>query len=401
MAHLDGTAELTPKGTPANWPRILYVTPFWHGEAASAAEWRAVQIARALQQIAALEVVVLGDVESCPNESWAQKVNWLVNPRTATPHGIGVNQTTLQRLIQTAPQFDVIWFYELRTANMFPRWHWPRSVVDINDVPSLFEASLLKRERLRRKRVTSRLRRWSWQRRERLLQERFSVFTVCSREDQRYLQQLGMTAPLHVVPNGYDPPAPGTVRRAATPPRIGFIGVFDHEPNVEGIHWFVRSCWPRIKREIPEARLRLVGRFSDGPLRPQGLDIDALGRVDDPTQEMSTWSAMVVPVHTGAGTRGKIAHAFSLKCPVVSTSLGAYGYDARNARDMFLADAADQFAEACIRTIQQPAEAAAVADRAWQQFLEKWTWDAIKPRVWAAADDCLRATERLEANDRR
>ena len=32
----------------------------------------------------------------------------------------------------------------------------------------------------------------------------------------------------------------------------------------------------------------------------------------------------------------------------------------------------------------------AMAERAYAAFLEKWTWDAIAPKVWAAAEDCLR-----------
>jgi len=391
----------------------------WSTQPTSAGELRAWHVARALQQIASLKIVVLEDddaiedaaddvtsnvalrvgVRLCPNIGWAQKVNWLLNPRSPTPHGIGVNQADLQRVRDMAGQFDAVWFFELRTANMFRWWKWPRSVVDINDVPSMFVQSVVAAERVRHKRVSGRLRQWSWQRRERLLKERFGVLTVCSEGDQRYLQQLGVTGPLHVVPNGYELPKIVVSRQPSAPPRLGFMGVFDHLPNVEGIHWFVRDCWPAIKRAIPDARLRLVGRFSDGPLTPDGVDIDALGYLDDPTQEMSTWSAMVVPVQTGAGTRGKIAHAFSVKCPVVSTSLGAYGYDARNAREIFLADAAAPFAAACVRTITEPHEASAVAERAWQQFLEKWTWDAIRPRIWAAADACLTAAEGVRAND--
>jgi glycosyltransferase involved in cell wall biosynthesis len=223
------------------------------------------------------------------------------------------------------------------------------------------------------------------------LGERFNAITVCSQTDKQYLQNLGVPSPVHVIPNGYQRPAVDPSPRPAKPPRIGFIGVFDHGPNVEGIRWFVRECWPRIKREVPDARLRLVGRLSDGPLKPHGVDIDAFGWVPDPTDEIATWSAMVVPVHVGAGTRGKIAHAFSQRCPVVSTSLGAYGYDARDGQEMFLAESAETFAEACVRTIRQPASAAAMADRAWQQFLDKWTWDAIRPHIWAAAEACLRA----------
>jgi glycosyltransferase involved in cell wall biosynthesis len=99
---------------------------------------------------------------------------------------------------------------------------------------------------------------------------------------------------------------------------------------------------------------------------------------------------MIVPVQIGAGTRGKIAQAFSLKCPVVSTPLGAHGYGVANGRELFLAQSPEDFAAACVRVIRRKEEAREVAERAWQRFLTQWTWEAIKPRVWATAEDCLR-----------
>jgi glycosyltransferase involved in cell wall biosynthesis len=273
---------------------------------------------------------------------------------------------------------------------MFPRWAWSRSVADIDDVPSTYERAARDTEPDWHKRLLTSVRIASWRRREQLLGERFTVLATCSENDQRYLRSLGVTAPIHVIPNGFERPTEPPTRCLAIPPRLGFIGIFDYEPNLDGIRWFARECWPLVKRDVPDARLRLVGRLSDGPLKPSGPDIDALGWVDDADGEMSTWSAMIVPIRLGAGTRGKIAHAFSQKCPVVSTTLGAYGYDAVNGREMFLADSPADFAAACVRTIRAPSEAAAVAERAWQDFLERWAWDAIRPRVWAAAEECLR-----------
>jgi hypothetical protein len=99
---------------------------------------------------------------------------------------------------------------------------------------------------------------------------------------------------------------------------------------------------------------------------------------------------MVVPLRVGAGTRIKIAHGFSQKCPVVSTTLGAYGYGAVDGEEMRIADSAEAFSAACVQAIREPEKTAQMADRAWRQFLDKWTWEAIRPQVWAAAEDCLR-----------
>jgi hypothetical protein len=392
--------------------RILYVSPYVSAVATSATELRTMHIAKALQSVGSVEVISIAadenaaaandfvapattradeiGVETTPNRGWIQKAKWLLNAQQPYPHGMAVEQQGVGRVRRAARECDLIWFYKLRTANMFPQWAWPRSVVDVDDIPSLIERSELSSDMSLSAKVATLLRMKSWQRRERLLGERFSVLTVCSKADRTYLTRLGVSAPMHVVANGYERPATTPVRQLASPPRLGFIGVFDHAPNAEGVHWFVRHCWPHVKREVPDARLRLVGRLTDGPLSPSGQDIDALGYLPDPNSEMATWSAMIVPVHTGAGTRGKIAHAFSQKCPVVSTPLGAYGYDPTDGQDMLLGQSPEQFADACVRAIQRPQTAADMAERAWLRFVDEWSWDAISSQVCAAARECLR-----------
>jgi glycosyltransferase involved in cell wall biosynthesis len=234
-----------------------------------------------------------------------------------------------------------------------------------------------------------------WQRREKRFGDRFTVLTVCSEEDKQYLTRMGVTAPIHVVPNGFERPRVEPLRDPAIPPRVGFIGTFEYSPNREGIEWFVRECWPRIKRQVPGARLRLVGSGSDDiHLKAAGSDIDGLGWVPDPTEELQTWSVMVVPILSGAGTRVKIAHGLSRKCPIVSTGLGAFGYGVEDGCEMYIRDSASSFADACVSALTRPEEAAQMAERGWSRFVESWTWEATRPLVWAAAEDCLRRNSR-------
>jgi glycosyltransferase involved in cell wall biosynthesis len=270
---------------------------------------------------------------------------------------------------------------------MFGRWHWPCSVLDLDDVPSTYERTMARNGGNLAKRLKAGWRMLVWRRREKLLAERFSVLAVCSRADREYLK---VDMPVHVIPNGFERPQGDPPRRPADPPRIGFIGLLGYPPNLEGMQWFARECWPEIKRVIPDARLRLVGRESDGSLKPSGPDIDGLGYVLDPTDEIATWSVMINPVRFGAGTRIKVAEAFSRKCPMVSTAVGAFGYEVTHGTELLLGEDPQEFSRACIRLIRRPAEAAAMAEQAWRRFLEEWTWDAISPRVWKAAEDCLR-----------
>jgi glycosyltransferase involved in cell wall biosynthesis len=393
-------------------PRILYVSEVMPGKAAFGGELRCLNILRALQQMGTVEVVVLdsGSRESGlppqaapdlvsrrilavtprPNSGPFEKLKWTLDPRANYPHGCGVEQTAMQHILRDVKKFDLVWFFKIRSPDMFPNASWQNSVVDIDDIPSRYERAVLQKGGGTREYLSALRRLFSWRRREKLLGDRFTVLTVCSEEDRRYLRKIGIKVPVHIVPNGFERPAVEPVRAPTAPPRIGFIGLFDYLPNRDGVHWFVNECWQSIKRALPDARLRLVGSGSDGPLKPHGPDIDGLGWLENPSDEIRTWSLMVVPIRMGAGTRIKIAQGFSQKCPIVSTTFGAYGYGAENGREMYLADTAEAFSKACIQIIRDPGKTGEMAERAWNQFLEKWTWDGIRPLVWAVAEDCLR-----------
>jgi glycosyltransferase involved in cell wall biosynthesis len=398
---------------------MLYVSAFWPRMSGSdspgfnrgGSQVRSAAILHALHQMGTVDVAILADekeggavlshpglnlrvrhifrVEAQSNAGLMQKLRWTFDPRRDYPNGCGVGLDETERLRTSIRNYDLVWFFKLRSPDYFPNGAWPSSVLDIDDVPSICERVKIQSARGVRSLPAMR-RMYSWREREKLLDKRFTVLSVCSDQDRNYLRGMGITSPLHVIPNAFAKPAMEPVSSPAFPPRIGFIGLLEHFPNLEGLGWFTKRCWPKIKQAFPNARLRLVGIGSDGSLKPKGQDIDGIGWVGDPAQEISTWSAMIVPIQTGGGTRVKVAEGFARKCPIVSTSLGAYGYGARNGHNMYVADSPDLFADSCIRVLREPQVAAQMANRAWLEFLDKWTWDAIRPRVWATAENCLR-----------
>jgi glycosyltransferase involved in cell wall biosynthesis len=124
-----------------------------------------------------------------------------------------------------------------------------------------------------------------------------------------------------------------------------------------------------------------------------GADIDLLGYVDSPEPEMATWSLLIVPTRKGAGTRVKISDGFSKRLPIVTTSLGVSGYDVKDGVELFIADTPADFVRACVRAVNEPALAQQMAERGWNRFVNEWSWNAIRPRIWAAAEDCLRRSD--------
>ena len=389
--------------------RILYLCSSWPLGRAFGGQLRALQVGRALQQIGEVTVAVVSsdakDIEAesrtgaefaletpilpqiRPNQSISEKLRWALDLKHLNVHGFVATPADRERLIASFGKYDLVWVFNSRTPNILQRWYWPNAHLDIDDLPSTYA-------RGERRNGASMARCWRAcaqsfiaKRRELLFRERFTTLSVCSEADRQY---LGGGEHVHVIPNGFERQPEESVRNPVEPPRIGFIGLYNYLPNLEGMKWFVSSCWPLIKQQVPNARLRLVGKDTDGALKPNAPDVDAMGYVADAASEIATWSAMIVPVRQGAGTRVKIADAFSRKCPVVSTHLGAYGYDVQSGRELLLADKPDDFAQSCVSLIRDRVAASAMADRAYAAFLQNWTWDAIAPRVWAAAEDALR-----------
>jgi len=292
-------------------------------------------------------------------------------------------------LMDRVAQADLVWVHTIRTANVAGIERWPRSVLDIDDLPSAHyrlatPGPNVVRNLLDRRMTTV------WRRRERYLRNRFDILSVCSSLDKA---ELGNHDYIHVVRNGFELNGETRERKRVDPGkpplRLGFIGTFNWKPNEDGIRWFIQSVWGRIKQEVPQAELRLVGSGSEQGFAELGPDIHGLGFIPNPDSEIQSWSGLVVPIQVGAGTRIKISEGFAREVPIVSTSIGAYGYDVVHESDLLLADNPEDFAASCARLLTDKDLAARLVGNARKRYLSEWTWEAQMPSVRAAVEHCL------------
>lgn len=396
--------------------RILYLSHTWPHAKSSGTQLRVLHIARTLQALGSVAFSVVyhdapeaevvnrteeefGTEVSAPlvwvrRRSWAERSRRLLQPRYLNLHDHCVAEPGRSRILAIMSRYDIVWITQLLTANLFQVWKWPRSVMDIDDLPSTaHEAS-----RRTARGIVEKMREVCWaaiaRRRERHLAERFTVLGVCSEADRK---RLTRGVPVFVIPNGFAAASSEAPRSRAYTARVGFIGSLYYEPNEDAVKWFANLVWPLIKKEEGACRLRLIGQGTAEAATKLGADIDGLGWLPECDSEISTWTAMIVPVRRGAGTRVKIAEAFSKKCPVVSTSQGCYGYDVRDGCELLIADSPREFAAACLMLLRNPTVGDGLVVRAWQKFKEQLSWDAIRPRVLDAAEACLRLGRCTEA----
>jgi glycosyltransferase involved in cell wall biosynthesis len=224
-----------------------------------------------------------------------------------------------------------------------------------------------------------------WKRHESDALKRYTLVAVCSENDRRYLN----AANVRVIPNGFTLPSQKPVWTTPDPCRLGFIGTLGYGPNYDGLVWFRDKVWPHIRSRKPQMELRIIG----SPPPPQYcVAADGfmyLGYIEDPADEIKSWSAMIVPIPYGGGTRIKILEAFSRMCPVVATSVGAQGIEISDSKDIFLADDPRRFADRCLELSENPEKGRLLTQGGWELFERKYTWDKIALQVHRIVEEAI------------
>jgi len=145
--------------------------------------------------------------------------------------------------------------------------------------------------------------------------------------------------------------------------RVVFVGSMDWLPNQQGVCYFVRGVWPKIREKRPHATLQIVGRNPTADILSfhDVNGIQVLGQVPDTRLYLAEALVSVVPILVGGGTRLKIFEAMAMRKAVVSTTIGAEGLPVIPGEHILLADTAEEFAAEVIGLLENPARRMALA----------------------------------------
>ena len=120
---------------------------------------------------------------------------------------------------------------------------------------------------------------------------------------------------------------PGLYRAAPLdgPPTAGLIGTAHWPPTEAAIHMLLGEVWPRVRRQVPGARLVLAGRGTERlGLSPEPA-LELPGEVDSARELFQRLSLLLFPLPRGSGMKVKVLEALASGVPVVTTQAGAEG----------------------------------------------------------------------------
>jgi sugar transferase (PEP-CTERM/EpsH1 system associated) len=212
----------------------------------------------------------------------------------------------------------------------------------------------------------------------------FDHVVAVSEEDRRtFAREFGFTH-VSAIPTGVDAEYFRPQQASPQPGRLVFVGAMDWYPNEDGVVWFLREVFPRIRQVIPHVWFKIVGQNPSLRLRriAEGSPaVELMGRVADVRPHVAEAEVVVVPLRVGGGTRIKIPEAMAMGKAVVSTHIGAEGLPFRNGSEIHLEDDPEAFSLAVIELLQNPNRRTVIEKAARERVVRDHSWESVVDRL--------------------
>lgn len=180
-----------------------------------------------------------------------------------------------------------------------------------------------------------------------------------------------------VVPIAVDTAALQPVQRRVDSLNLVTLGTLHYPPNADGIRWFLNQVYPAVRQAAPGVSLTIIGKNPPADFQLAAKEDDSIqvtGYVGDLTPYLEQAALMVVPLRAGGGMRVRILEAFARGMPVVTTTVGLEGIDARSGEEVLVADSPEAFAGEVVKLLQdrELRERLAVRGRALAEARYDW-----------------------------
>ena len=179
------------------------------------------------------------------------------------------------------------------------------------------------------------------------------------------------------VPNGVDLQYFRPEQGQPIENRCVFVGALDYPPNIDAMVWFCREVWPRVRNDLPNATLSIVGRKPAPAVRALSSvgGVEVVGSVPDVRPYMAAATVAIAPLRIARGIQNKVLEAMAMGVPVIVSPGALEGLAVTPGKDVLLAEKADQWVNAITHVCGDRASAARlrVAGRQFVESEHNWS----------------------------
>jgi len=213
---------------------------------------------------------------------------------------------------------------------------------------------------------------------------------VTSPEDCDALRNLARTpssistsSRVVVLANGVDLAyfAPQEVDREAD--TLIFTGKMSYHANIAAALDLAQQVMPRVWRQRPGVRLRIVGKDPPAQIRrlAQNPRIEVTGTVPDLRPHLARASLAVCPLRYGVGIQNKILEAMALGTPVVADPQVCRALAVRPGKHLLVGEGPDELARHILVLLERPDLARALGRQGRRYVEEHHNWQAVAARL--------------------
>ncbi len=175
--------------------------------------------------------------------------------------------------------------------------------------------------------------------------QKYDVIAGITKEDNDRLNTLGVSTPKVFIPAGVQLSRfkkNSTI--AARPNTLFMISSLNWLPNLEGLDWFIKQVWTKVKQQNPGIELHIAGKDTPDEVKSlAGNGIFIHGYVPDAAIFMQEYDMMLVPLLSGGGMRLKIIEGMALGKCILTSSIGAEGISCESGTHLFMKDQAEEW----------------------------------------------------------
>jgi sugar transferase (PEP-CTERM/EpsH1 system associated) len=312
------------------------------------------------------------------------KLNMVAAIPSGTPFQVayfssGAMMRVVKRLCRDG--YDAVFAHYFRMAPYVEPFAGTRVFMDLQDSLSMNLARAVPIKPFHAK-PAFRMERDRVERYERRCLERAEETWVISEVDRRDFARRLPGARVSVVPNGID-------RRWGTAGFGGpkeasalFLGNLTVGHNVDAARYLAVEIWPRVRKEVPDGTLHLVGRYNRTVAKLASLPgIRLWGYVEDLTPLLASCRLTVAPLRYGAGVQNKVLETMAAGLPAVVTTMVGDPVGAEPEKEILTADDTAGLAGQIVRVLRDGDLARRIGEAGSRRVIADHGWDRAGKRL--------------------
>jgi glycosyltransferase involved in cell wall biosynthesis len=218
----------------------------------------------------------------------------------------------------------------------------------------------------------------AWKRFEPSIIRKVDTVVVFTERDRKAIRDLGGKTPIVQIPFGTEISESSPNPQPLDALSLLFVGNFKHPPNLDAADRLINHIFPRVRAQIPEARLFIIGNHLPASLTHKANEnLVVTGYVPDLTPYLNRAAVVVLPLRFGGGMRVKMLEALAAGKAVIASKRAVEGLDVMNGQQVILAEEDQEFVDAILDLLRNREKRSALAMNAHTWAVANLGWDKL------------------------